>query len=431
MPQDCRAMILDVKRAFLYGERKRDIYIEFPPEDPMYGKGFLGRLRKAMYGTRDAPQVWQETVRRVMKSLGYESSRKIPCVYFPKDRKVWVMAHVDYFLVIGPSERIKVLRSELAKEFELKSKILGPSHGEVNEVTFLGRRVCWTRRGITLEGDHQHIDKFVKELGLEGAKAMSTPVVSGKKRLDQDTELLTGDDLKMYRSAAARTNYIGLDRMDMSYAGKEAARCLANPSRGDAVRLKRVGRYLVNKPRCEQLLPWQEMPCKILAYTDSDWGGCPKTRKSTSRGVLLFGNCCLSHWSKTQAAIALSSGKAELNALTKGLSESLEAFHLLEEGSLYLEKGIIRCTDSTAASGTAHRWGAGRIKHLELRQPWIKQYVSTGKVKVHKAPRAANPSDTLTHALWSRCCRTVQAVRIYFRTARTYRRGLRGGVCGV
>ena len=112
----------------------------------------------------------------------------------------------------------------------------------------------------------------------------------------------------------------------------------------------------------------------------------------------MFGKCCLSHWSKTQAVIALSSGEAELNALTKGLSESLEAFHLLEEGSLHLKRGIILCTDSTAASGTAHRWGAGRIKHLELRQLWIQQYVSTGKVKVHKVPRADNPSDTLTHA---------------------------------
>lgn len=315
----------------MYRETKRDIYIEISPEDPIYGKGFLGRLREAMCGTRDAPQVWQETVRRVMESLGYESSRKIPCVYFATGRKVWVMAHVGDFSVVGPSERIKILRSELAKEFELKSKILGPSHGEVDEVTFLGRRACWTRRGITLEGDHHHIEKFVKELGLEGAKAMSTPVASGEKSLDEDIELLTGDDLKKYRSAAARANYIGLDRMDMSYAGKEAARCLANPNRGDAVRRKRVGRYLVNKLRCEQLFPWQEMPCKILAYADSDWGGCPKTRKSTSGGVLMFGNCCLSHWSKRQAVIALSSGEAELKALTKGLSESLETCYLKKD----------------------------------------------------------------------------------------------------
>ena len=47
MPKDCRAMILDVKRAFLYGETKRDIYIELPPEDPMYGKGLYRSTAKS------------------------------------------------------------------------------------------------------------------------------------------------------------------------------------------------------------------------------------------------------------------------------------------------------------------------------------------------------------------------------------------------
>jgi hypothetical protein len=115
----------------------------------------------------------------------------------------------------------------------------------------------------------------------------------------------------------------------------------------------------------------------------------------------MFGECCLSHWSRTQSVIALSSGEAELNAMTKGLSESLEAFHLLQEGSIQLTLGITLCTDSTAASGTAQRWGSGRIKHLELKQLWIQQYVATGQVKVKKVPRANNPSDTLTHAYGS------------------------------
>ena len=283
-----------------------------------------------------------------MESLGYEASRKIPWVYSSKDRKVWVMAHVDDFLVIGPSDRIKILRGELDKEFELKSKIMGPSHGEVGEVTFLGRQVRWTRHGITLEGDHHHIDKLVKEFGFEGVKAISTPVESGDKAL---------------RGITNPWSETSLSDTGVQYAGKEAARCLANPTRGDAVRLE-ASRTI--PCRCEQLLPWQEMPDNILIYADSDWGGCVKTRKSTSGGVLLFGNCCLSHWSRAHGVIALSSGEAELNALTEGLSEGLEAYHLLEEGSIHLRMGIIPCTHSTAASGTAHRWGAGPIEHVEL-----------------------------------------------------------------
>ena len=65
-------MVLDVKGAFLYGSARRDIYIELPREDSMSITGkWLGKLNKAMYGTRDAPQIWQDEVESKMKSIGF------------------------------------------------------------------------------------------------------------------------------------------------------------------------------------------------------------------------------------------------------------------------------------------------------------------------------------------------------------------------
>ena len=55
-----RLMVLDVKRAFLYGKARRDIYLKLPREDPMSGGKVLGKLERSLYGTRDAPQIWQE-----------------------------------------------------------------------------------------------------------------------------------------------------------------------------------------------------------------------------------------------------------------------------------------------------------------------------------------------------------------------------------
>ena len=53
-----RAMLLDFKRAFLYGDCERELFIELPEEDPRRdGGACVGRLRKAMYGTRDASRV--------------------------------------------------------------------------------------------------------------------------------------------------------------------------------------------------------------------------------------------------------------------------------------------------------------------------------------------------------------------------------------
>ena len=58
-------MILDATHAFLYGGVDETVYINLPGEDPMGASGYVGILKKSMYGTRKAPQVWQLLVRSV------------------------------------------------------------------------------------------------------------------------------------------------------------------------------------------------------------------------------------------------------------------------------------------------------------------------------------------------------------------------------
>ena len=48
---------IDVRRAYFYADATREIYIELPKED--YEEGKVGKLRKSMYGTRDAAQNWE------------------------------------------------------------------------------------------------------------------------------------------------------------------------------------------------------------------------------------------------------------------------------------------------------------------------------------------------------------------------------------
>ncbi len=66
-----RIMILDVKRAFLHGMMKRKVYIRLLAEDPRATeKHILGRLIRAMYGTRDDAQIWGGEVRKMLIGMG-------------------------------------------------------------------------------------------------------------------------------------------------------------------------------------------------------------------------------------------------------------------------------------------------------------------------------------------------------------------------
>ena len=54
-------MLADVKKAVLYGDARRSLHIELPVEEPVSGTGdYVGKLERAMYGTRDAPMIWEE-----------------------------------------------------------------------------------------------------------------------------------------------------------------------------------------------------------------------------------------------------------------------------------------------------------------------------------------------------------------------------------
>lgn len=53
----------------------------------------------------------------------------------------------------------------------------------------------------------------------------------------------------------------------------------------------------------------------------------------------------------------------------------------------------------TAGKGIAQRKGAGKLKHLELRELWLQDYVQQGKVQIRKEATATNVADLGTKAL--------------------------------
>ena len=79
------------------------------------------------------------------------------------------------------------------------------------------------------------------------------------------------------------------DRPDLAFTVKELARRMAKPTKGDWMKLKRLGRSLVNKPRVQQVYQWQSIRPTLETYTDAVWAGCRETRKSAIGGCATLG----------------------------------------------------------------------------------------------------------------------------------------------
>ena len=204
---------------------------------------------------------------------------------------------------------------------------------------------------------------------------------------------LTNEE-KSFRAVAARMNFLTADCPDIQYPSKEIFRSMANPTEKPFKRLKRAARYLLSREAVKFKYEWQEEGAQLKVYTDSDWAGCLRTRKSTSGGVILLGQHCIKTWSLTQSSIALSSAEAEYYAMVEGATKGIGVRTML--GEIGLEVKLTLATGSSAAKSLASRRGIGKIWHLDTKWLWLQAEVASGSIRLEKVPGEKNPADLLT-----------------------------------
>ena len=236
---------------------------------------------------------------------------------------------------------------------------------EGSECRLLNRVVRCTLEGWEVEPDQRDADMLVQALELKGANGVTTPWEHDPRGKEEENEVELGpSEATTYRSIAARANYLAADRPDIMYAVKELCRGMAKPTRGHWLKLKRLGRCLVENGRTVTRYDWQGHQHEVTGYSDSDWAGCRVTRKSTSGGAIMIGGHFIKGWSRTQNHVTLSSAEAELIALVKCSSELLGVRSMLRDFAVESE-GVVYA-DSSAAVAIAERKGAGKLRHINI-----------------------------------------------------------------
>ena len=308
------------------------------------------------------------------------------------------MVHGDDFITAGGREEVKQFRRELEDRFEVKTKVVGTKEGEVQEAKVLNRIVRVTGEGWEYEPDQRHADLIVKDLSLEHARSVKTPCEEEKAadEVEYKKELI-GSEATAFRGLAARVNYLALDRADLQYAAKEVCRGMAKPTLGHWKKMKRIGRYLVGRPRSITKFPWQEKVKVVQVFSDSDWAGCKRTAKSTSGGAVMRGKHNLKSWSSTQRSITLSSAEAELVAAVKASTELIGVLQMSADWDMTSEGEVM--VDSSAALGVVKRQGNGRLRHIRVGMLWIQEKQSTGELVYSKVGGKRNPADLMTKSL--------------------------------
>ena len=326
-------------------------------------------------------------------SLGFESCATAPGLFRQVERGILLACHVDDVLASATPQQLTWLRTELSSRYELKSDLLGESYAKCGK--FLKRSIVWTGEGIVWSPDAKHAHDVIQEWSSGSSRHCALPV--GPEANKPSTgDALSASNATSFRSAAAKIQYLSHDRADLGLPATILASKMSMPHESDRLILRRVADYLRSNPALNLLFKWQQPPenFELTVFTDSDWAACESTRRSRSGGVILLNNHIVQHFCRMQDTIALSSGEAELKATCKGLTEALGLRNVVE--FLFNRKcRITHATDASACVGMLKRSGAGKVKHLSVRQLWCQEVFRREDACTTKVARADNPADLM------------------------------------
>ena len=344
-----------------------------PTEDPAHGSTCCVLL-KHMDGTQSAADGWQQEYSQTLIDLGFRQGVASPCVFRHEDRALVTSVHGDDFTTAGAKPDLSWFEPELEARYELrKGGRIGPGDEDDTEGRVLNRVARWTNDGLEYEADPRQIERLIESRVFDDScKTLVTPGFKPTKEHMAEEKPLEGKLQTPYHADGARCNYVGLDRPDVQYAAKEICRWMSAPTDVGLAALKRLVRFLFGRKRLVFRYPWQRAGM-LECYSDTDWAGCPKTRKSTSGGCLMPGSHLLKTWSSTQPSISFSSGEAEYYGVVKAAGISIGQQALMED--MGIKVGVRVWTDSSAAMGVCGRSGLGKLRHVQTHTLWVQERV--------------------------------------------------------
>ncbi|CAI7800085.1 unnamed protein product, partial [Closterium sp. NIES-54] len=299
---------LDFSTAFLQGKMHEEIWLRRPLGfTGSFPAGTQWSLRRLVYGLRQTPCKWHDTLRNTHAALGFAPSTADPTLFLRTDTSLpsfYVLVYVDDLVFdTADTEALALVKSELQKRH---------TYTDLGELrNYLGLQITRdrARRTITLTQSHM-VHQVLQRFGFQFSSPQPTPLSNGHSLsappLDESVEL-SGP----YAELVGCLMYLmTCTRPDLAYPLSLLARYVA-PDKHRKVHLnaaKRVLRYLCSTSGMGLLLGGRG-PVVFTGHADTSCVDDSATQRS-SQGYtfsLSWRSTCLS-------SVLSSSCEAEIYA---------------------------------------------------------------------------------------------------------------------
>lgn len=315
---------IDVKMAFLNGNLEVEVYMRQPEGFiSSAGKELVCKLKRAMYGLKQASRQWYLKFHNVISSFGFIENISDQCIYHKVSgsKIIFLILYVDDILLatndLGLLHEVKQF---LSRHFDMKDM------GDASYV--IGIKIHRDKhKGILGLSQEAYINKVLERFKMQNCSPSVAPIVKGDKFcLDQcpknELEKKQMQNIP-YASAVGSLMYAQVcTRPDIAFAVSMLGRYQSNPGIIHWRATKKVLRYLQGTK--DFMLTYRRTDnLKIVGYSDSDLAGCVDSRKSTSRYIFMLADGAVSWKSAKQSLVATSTMEAEFIACFEATSQGV------------------------------------------------------------------------------------------------------------
>lgn len=384
----------DAEQAFVQSKLDEVVFVRLPPGCGVLS-GKIVRLRKSLYGLRQASRTWHHHLMRGMKSLGFESCAADACVMRLIEHgevTMVVVVHVDDIFSIGRKNRCDQFGADLHRYVPISNL------GELR--WYAGCRFSRDSVMGTVTISQQAVaEKMVAKFGVTENK--ETPMVVGLKLEQFDADEPDVDE--PFRSLVGHLMWLANQtRPDILNAVRSVARYSHSPKQLHWHAALHILMYI--RFTSDFGITFQRGTvggdCMEL-FVDSDFASKAAGRRSVSGAVMMFAGACVMYLCRTQKSVALSSTEAEYVALADGLKEAIFLRYLW---SFIFPDRNVGCTlvheDNVGAIHLASNPATTpNSKHIDIRHHFIRERVARGEFKVLHVRSDLQRADFLTKPL--------------------------------
>ena len=398
---------MDVVAAYLVGDLEaegQEIYMRIPEgADVRQGRmEFVWRIVKSLYGLKQSARLWNKKLVTFWRDQGYKlmlADGSIMVAAYESGFTI-VSIYVDDLLIAATSlELVKEAKRVLCKEFDMKDL------GEARMI--IGMRIIRHRpkRLLTLD-QASYIRDVLQEESLLSCNPVSIPMTPGSYIALEDDSDSDPTEITAYQRLIGKLLYIACGtRPDIAFAvGCLSQQCLG-PRIGHYRAAKKVLRYL--KGTMDLGIHYNgsysdaEHLLTTLGYSDSNFAGDIRERKSTMGYCFFLVRGVISWCSKKQRTVSTSTTEAEYIAIGHAARQAVWLRRFLIELPMDRPPAFVRILGDNQASldlvkNAEHH---DRTKHIDVQHHYVRELVRDDYVRMEWVPTKEQLADGFTKAL--------------------------------